>query len=269
MVGKKRSTLKKIKPKKKLVVGNWKMNPQTAAEASRTFGKIRTTAGKLRKVNTVVCPPSVFLGDLRKGVMGKRLLLGGQDCHFEPDGSHTGEISALQLASVKAKYVIVGHSERRADGETDERIGGKVAAALKSGLSVIVCVGETARDKNGRYLKKIEDQLLRGLASVSQADFERVVIAYEPIWAIGKNALRPAHPRDVFEMKIFVRRVLSDAFGKNHSEKMLFLYGGSVDAKNARDFLADGEADGLLVGRASLDAGAFGEILKIAEEVGS
>lgn len=255
------------KSQKKLIVGNWKMDPQTMKEASSIFLKTRTIAGSLRKVDTVVCPPAVFLGDLRAKVTGSRCVLGAQDCHFEPSGAHTGEVSSLQLKSLGVRYVIIGHSERRKDGESDERVGKKVEAVLRSGLSVILCVGEEGRDRGGRYLGKIHQQILVDLQSVPKKDLGRVVIAYEPIWAIGEKARRSAHPRDVLEMKIFIRKVLSDMFGKSDAEKVLFLYGGSVDEKNARDFLLAGEADGLLVGRASLEPKVFGEILKITESL--
>ncbi|HET8574971.1 MAG TPA: triose-phosphate isomerase [Candidatus Paceibacterota bacterium] len=253
--------------KKKLIVGNWKMNPETAAEARTTFTKIKTKAAKLKNADTVICPPSLFLGDLRKLVTGKRCVLGAQNCHAAVSGAHTGEISAVQIASMKVPYVILGHSERRAAGEGDEDISQKIKAAMASGLKVILCVGEEKRDRDGKYLRTVEMQLLNDLSKIAKTDLSQLVIAYEPIWAIGKNALRPATPGDVFEMKIFVKRVLTDKFGKENADQTMFLYGGSVDDKNTEEFLGDGQADGLLVGRASLSAEIFGKIMEIGDRV--
>jgi triosephosphate isomerase len=254
---------------KKLLVGNWKMNPETIVEARKTLLKIKTKAGKLQNVHTVICPPAVFLGDLTRNLKGKRCVLGAQDCHYEVSGSHTGENSPRQIRSLKAKYVIIGHSERRALGEGDEEISKKVRSALGEDLTVILCVGEEKRDKDGNYLRVIQKQLLTDLSKIAKNDLSRIVVAYEPIWAIGKNALRPAKPSDVFEMKIFVKRVLTDAFGKDYANQTLFLYGGSADEKNAEDFLGEGQADGLLVGRASLSDLKFCKMLEVAEEISS
>lgn len=255
------------RPFKKLIVGNWKMNPEYLKDAANILGKIKKAASTKRKVDTVICPPHAFLGDLRKYATGKRLTLGGQDCYFESAGSYTGETSPLQLKSLKAKYVIIGHSERRAAGETDEIIAKKVKAGIQSGLHVILCIGEKKRDKDGLYMQDIKKQLFTNLGKISKADFDRLVIAYEPIWAIGENARRAAKPADIFEMKIFIRRVLTDKFGKISPGAPFFLYGGSADDKNARDFLEAGQADGLLVGRASRDPEVFERILKIGEEL--
>lgn len=254
-------------PKKKIIIGNWKMNPESLTEAKRTLTKIKKVAGTLRKVDTVVCVPAVFLGDLRREATGKRCVLGAQDCYFEPKGSFTGEVSPLQLKSLKVKYVIIGHSERRAMGETDALIAKKVKAAIASGLSVVLCVGEQVRDKDGKYLKQIEKQVEIATADLKKSDFEKLIIAYEPVWAIGEAAKRPAEPRDVFEMKIFVKRILNDKHGKKASEDTRFIYGGSTDDKNAESFLHEGQVDGLLPGRASLDPEKFGAMLRIAEAI--
>lgn len=247
-----------------LIAANWKMNPEGVAHARKIFDGIKSTATKIRGVETVVCPPSVFVGDLRSKATGKRLVLGAQDAHPEAHGSYTGEVSALALKSLGLRYVILGHSERRAMGERSDLVARKVEAALRSGLSVIVCVGEKSRDRDGEYLDWVKNELLASIRGVSKKDLERLTIAYEPLWAIGENARRPARAEDVFQMTIFIRKVLSDVYGSSYAKRSRILYGGSVDAENAESFLEEGRVDGLLVGRASRDPKAFAKILEMA-----
>lgn len=251
---------------KKLIIGNWKMYPKSIKEARDTFTAIRKTAAKLHDVQTVICPPALYLGDLKKLVTGHRAVLGAQNAWTELEGAFTGEVSPAQLSSMGVSYVIIGHSERRAMGEGDELIGRKIVAALKAGVTVVLCVGEHTRDLDGGYLKFIEAQLVADLAGVAKKDLARIVIAYEPIWAIGKNALRAAYPDDALEVSIFIKRVLADLYGKS-GEVVPILYGGSVDAKNSAEFLSKSNVDGLLVGRASLDAKTFSTILESANTI--
>lgn len=252
--------------KKKTIVGNWKMAPRTIDEAKKTFAGIKKTASNLRNVDTVICPPFVFVSELASRVSGKRCSVGGQNTFWKEEGAYTGEVSPTQLYSLAARYVILGHSERRAMGETDEMISKKVDAALRAGLTVIICVGEQSRDQHGEYTKRIEEQLKQSLSQVQKKSLPNIIIAYEPIWAIGANAVRPASPEDVLEVSILIRKVLTNMFDRESSHHVSILYGGSVDEKNCGSFMVEGGADGLLVGRASLDAKQFSEILKIAEQ---
>ena len=242
------------------------MYPKSIKEAKETFTAIRKVAATLRDVQTVICPPALYLGDMKKLITGHRAVLGAQNSATEQEGAYTGEVSPSQLSSMGVSYVILGHSERRAIGETDELINKKINAAFKAGLTVVLCVGEHTRDLDGGYLKFIGAQLVADLAGVAKKDLVKLIVAYEPIWAIGKNALRAAFPDDALEVSIFIKRTLADLYGKN-GESVSILYGGSVDAKNSADFLAKSNIDGLLVGRASLDAKVFGSILKQANEI--
>jgi triosephosphate isomerase len=251
---------------KKLIIGNWKMYPKSVKEARDAFTAIRKTAAKLRDVQTVICPPALYLGDLKKLITGHRAVLGAQNSWFEQEGAFTGEVSPSQLSSMGVSYVILGHSERRAMSETDQLINRKIVAALKAGLTVVLCVGEHTRDLDGGYLKFIEAQIVTNLSGVPKKDLAKIVIAYEPIWAIGKNALRAAYPDDALEVSIFIKRTLADLYGKG-GELVPILYGGSVDAKNSGEFLAKSNVDGLLVGRASLDPKIFGAILENANTI--
>lgn len=256
-----------MQKKKQLIVGNWKMNPWKMDDARKIFDGVKKDAGKLAHVQTVICPPFIFLSDLSKKVLGHRLSLGAQDVFFEMEGAYTGEISPLMLSSVGVKYVIIGHSERRAMGEGDETINKKILTALKMGLVVILCVGEKERDAGSEYFQFIKCQIETGLAKIPKRMLANLVIAYEPIWAIGAKATGVATPADLLEMTIFIRKTISDMFDRTSANSISVLYGGSVDEKNSEAFLKEGGADGLLVGRASLDPIKFIKILNIANKI--
>jgi triosephosphate isomerase len=253
--------------KKKIIIGNWKMAPVVMKEAKSVFGAIKKTASGLRNVQTVICPPFIYINELKKMTGGHRCVVGAQNSFWSEEQASTGEVSPEMLKSVGAQYVILGHSERRAFGETDEVVNRKVGACIKSGLTVVLCVGESERDEHGEYTKFIKNELTASLAGVKKKDLKNIIVAYEPIWAIGKNAKRAASPEDAMEVSILIKKILSDTFGKDVAMKTPILYGGSANPNNAESFLTDGGADGLLVGRASLDAKKFSEMLKIANSV--
>lgn len=242
------------------------MYPVNAKDAKTKFADIKKVASALRNVQTVICPPFVYMSELQKLVTGHRCTIGAQNSWTENEGAYTGEVSPAMLISLKLTHVIVGHSERRAMGESDELVNKKVLAGIKAGLTVVLCVGERERDQDGDYMKFISVQIKLALHGVQKKDLVKVVIAYEPIWAIGKHAMRPASTDDALEVSILIKKTLSDLYGKE-GITMPILYGGSVDAKNAWEFLMKSQVDGLLVGRASLDPKIFGEILMSAEKI--
>lgn len=263
--------MKKIstKPSKKLIVANWKMNPTNGKMALSWFKKIQTVAHRHSKiVETVVCPPSVYLQSLQSMVTNRACVLGAQNCFYENSGSYTGEISPEMIFNARARYVIVGHSERRELGETNEIVNKKIKKILQYPLSVILCVGEKKRTDNGAHFKEIKKQLTECLKDVSVKDYERIVIAYEPIWAIGKDAKRPATAEECFEMVTVIKRSISEIIGNQSVAHLVpVLYGGSSNAENTKEFLTTGGADGLLVGRASLDPKEFGSMITIAAKL--
>ena len=250
---------------KKLIVANWKMNPRTLFEANTYFGKIKRKANALTRVQTVICPPFLFLDSLSKKAT-RTCALGAQNAFFETEGAHTGEISPAQLYALNVSYVILGHSERRALGETDELIREKIMASLMYRLNVILCVGEKERDATGQYLSFLKDQIKKSLSKIPAKQLTRLIIAYEPIWAVGAKAKSSDTPESFFEVAIFIRKILSDLFGKSFAFHVPILYGGSVNRHNAGEFLKEGAVAGLLIGRASLDSEEFNEILKIAQQ---
>lgn len=251
-----------------LIIGNWKMNPQTEDKAQILFGEIKKAVISKKPVaEVVVCTPSVFIGSVQKLSKKGRIKLGAQDVFYADSGAHTGEVSLSMLKSLGVLYVIVGHSERRACGETDLVVQKKVSAVLQSGLSCIVCVGETTRDAHGDYFNVVETQLKSFLSQLKTAHLSRLIIAYEPIWAIGTS--KHATAEDVQEMKLFIQKIIAHVMERSAVAKVRILYGGSVNKDNAEELLIRGQTDGFLVGGASLKAKDFGEIIHISDFYGS
>jgi triosephosphate isomerase (TIM) len=256
---------KKIK-KRKIIVANWKMNPLTLEEAKRTFLGIKKAAEKCERVDTIVCAPFVYISPLRKLFNSDYIALGAQNVFHEQGGAFTGEVGPGMLKDIGAEAVIIGHSERRARGETDEMVAEKVAAALKAGLKVVLCVGEKVRDEHVMYLDFIKDQIRNSLAKTQRPMLKNLIVAYEPVWAIGKKDNEAMTPGSLHEMTIYIKKILSDLYGQEYGKSTPILYGGSVTVRNAKDIVVGGEVDGLLVGRESLNPSAFGEILKMNDD---
>jgi triosephosphate isomerase len=233
-----------------LVAGNWKMNAADAAE----FAKMLAGAPALTAVDLMVCPPATLIAELAAAARGSAVRIGGQNCHAEPAGAFTGDVSAEMLRDAGASAVIVGHSERRAyHQETDADVRAKALAARRAGILAIVCVGETRAERQaGRALDVVGAQLDGSLPDGATA--ETLVVAYEPIWAIG-TGLTPT-PADVAEMHGFVRSRLTARFGAA-GQGIRILYGGSVKAANAKELMSVADVDGALVGGASLKAEEF------------
>lgn len=252
---------------KKLIIGNWKMNPATKAEALREFRKIKTFANKLQNVQTVILAPSVFLGVLSEKVTGNHCVLGAQNMFYEELGSFSGEISASQIKSLGVHYVLLGHSERRALGETSADVSKKIAVAIKYAMTPIVCIGEEIRGRKGEHYKTVRDQVVASFQGIPASALPRIVIAYEPVWAISSHkGAEVATPEDAEEMIIFIQKVLAEHYKLKKLPKITFIYGGSSNSENAESLLAKDVIGGLLPGRASLDPEEFIKMLKIANE---
>lgn len=253
---------------RKLIVANWKANPTSPREAQDLWGKVKRVAGGLKRVETVICPPVIFLENLaKKAQPGSRITFGAQDAFWALEGPWTGQIGPGMVRKAGGQYLLLGHSEQRALGDSDALINQKLKLALNQNLRVILCVGERERDAHGEYLKIIREQINNALEKVPKKFATQLIIAYEPVWAIGEQAKSSDTPHSFLETAIFIRKVLSHWCGHAGAHAVPVLYGGSVDVKNAGSFLQEGQADGLLVGRASLRADQFNQILKIADEV--
>ncbi len=246
-----------------LVVGNWKLNPGTAGEAELLVRQIITKTKKLDQVEIAIAPPFLFIPSLAKLVNRSPIKLAAQDAHFEERGACTGEISPALLAPYGVNYIIVGHSERRALGETDEQVNKKIINILKRKLTPIVCIGELKRDAQGAFYNHIEKQIRALAAGLTPLQVTRLVIAYEPIWAIGTGATPTVE--DVKEMQLFIMSILTKLYDRKTAAKVKLLYGGSVKSSNAHELSFGGGMNGFLVGGASLDAAEFTKLIELTK----
>lgn len=237
----------------KLIAGNWKMNGTSAGATAFAAQLTAKLAGNAVKGELLVCPPAMLIGTLVAGFAGSAVAVGGQDCHAKAKGAHTGDIAAVQLKDAGCSHVIVGHSERRTDhGETDAQVKAKAEAALAAGLVPVVCIGETAAQRQaGETLAIVEGQLRGSLPADATA--ASVVVAYEPVWAIGSGAV-PTEA-EIAEVHGHLRAVLTSLGAEKAAIRLL--YGGSVKGSNAGAILAVANVDGVLVGGASLEADEF------------
>ncbi len=240
------------------------MNPENAEKAKQIFKEIKNSAKDLKNIKTVICPPFVYLSDLEK-INDGGVCLGAQDVFWEKSGSFTGEISPGMLKG--ESYVILGHSERRELGETDEVISKKIISAIKAGLLPILCVGEKTRDDHGEYLHFLRAQIINSLGKLQKKYLAKLVIAYEPVWAIGKKDTEAMKTGELHEMTIFIKKVLVEIYGQSAGVSVPVLYGGSVTHNNAKELISLGEVQGLLIGRESLNPKKFGELLKEADSI--
>ena len=248
--------------KKPYIAGNWKMNG-TSAEARNLVTEISRKAPGLSAAQFVVIPPYTTLAEAVRLAQGSPVLIGGQNLHWEDKGAFTGEISAPMLKDAGCAIVVIGHSERRQFfGETDQTVNRKIKAALRHGLTPILCIGESLEEREaGRTLDKIRTQLAEAYRDIGPEDAAKMVIAYEPIWAIGTG--RTASPAQAEEIHAFIRKDFAQKYGNPAAAYAIILYGGSVKPDNAYALFKEIDIDGFLVGGASLDAGSF---IRIAEE---
>jgi triosephosphate isomerase len=254
-----------VTERRPIIAANWKMH-KTHLEAIQVVQKLSYLLGQpdTDRVEVVVCPPFTALRSVQTLIDGDRLPygLGAQDVHWQDQGAFTGEVSPPMLEALKVDYVVVGHSERRAMfGDTDETVNKKVRAVLAHGMAPILCVGETLQERDvGATEERVTTQVRAALAGVEAGDAAKVVIAYEPIWAIGTG--RNAEPSDAGQVIALIRRSVGELADGDVAQGMRIQYGGSVKAGNIRDFMAHPEIDGALVGGASLDPEEFALIVK-------
>ncbi len=247
--------------RKPFIAGNWKMF-KTVPEAVRLVKQLKVMLADVVETEVAVCPPFTALQAVGEAVHGSNIRLGAQNLYWQNEGAYTGEISPDMLVDLGVEYCIVGHSERRAYfGETDESVNMKVKAALAHNLGVIVCVGETlAQRRAGDTNAVVRTQVERGLAGVAAAQPERLVVAYEPVWAIGTG--ENASGADANAVISYIRSILGQVLGAEQAAATRIQYGGSVKPGNIGEFMAQPDIDGALVGGASLDAASFAQIVK-------
>jgi triosephosphate isomerase len=249
--------------RKKIIAGNWKMN-KTVSEAQSLAMAVKRELESEAKVDVVLCPPFTAIAAVSQEVSGSQIAVGAQNMHAEPSGAFTGEISAEMLREQYCRYVILGHSERRQYfAETDALVNRKTKAALAAGLKPIVCVGETLEEREAERIEEvIRTQIQGGLDGVSAADLRNVVIAYEPVWAIGTG--KTATPEQAQEVHAFIRSLLVDLADQPTADAVRIQYGGSMKPANAAELLSKPDIDGGLIGGAALDPTSFIAIVQAA-----
>ncbi|MBI2625841.1 triose-phosphate isomerase [Candidatus Parcubacteria bacterium] len=237
-----------------LIIANWKMNPQNYAEAEQLLAAVLGAMKRIRGVTVVFCPPFVWLTDFSHKL--RQASFGAQDVFWESAGAYTGEISPAMLKASRVSHVIVGHSERRRWlGETDEMVRRKLAAVLAAGLTAILCVGEDSREEGNNVSAVLEQQLEAALTGLAKASLARLVVAYEPVWAIGTG--ESDSPSNALSAALTIRKVIRDRFDQKVAQGVPVLYGGSVSSENIVSFLSEKGIGGALVGGASLYAEEF------------
>jgi len=254
--------------RKKLIAGNWKMN-LGYRESEKLAKEITSKLDDkyFEKTDVLICPTYVSLGIVNKTIKDTEIKLGAQDLFYENDGAYTGEISSEMIKSVGCEYVIIGHSERRKyQHESNKVINLKIKKAIESGLKPILCVGESLEEREDEIYESVVKEMLRdGLADISAEDMSKIVIAYEPVWAIGTGL--NATPEQASDIHIFIRKYIAEKYDPALAGKLIILYGGSVNGKNSKDILSANDIDGALIGGASLKPDEFCDIVKIAYSV--
>jgi triosephosphate isomerase len=258
----------KNKARKLLIAGNWKMN-LNSAESAELAENIVSQVGTQMEVAVCLCPTFTSLEAVSKEVVNSNIALGAQNMHHEASGAYTGEISAEMLRHLFASFVILGHSERREYfGETDAMVNKKTLVALAASLKPIVCIGETLEERESGQLNTVINTQLKGaLVGVEPKHAEQLVIAYEPVWAIGTG--KTATPEDAEAVHASIRKILGELIGAEAAEKVRILYGGSMKPENAETLLSQKNIDGGLIGGASLKAHAFATIVESAIKISS
>ena len=252
------------KYRKTVIAGNWKMN-KTPSETKEFMAQFKTIMPKGRWCDVALCVPAVCIPAAVRAMRETRVGIGAENVNANPSGAYTGEIAANMLVDAGCKYVIIGHSERRAMGETDADVNAKVLAALEAGLTPIMCCGESLEQREAGITEEwITMQIKLGLAGVSEEKIRKVIIAYEPIWAIGTG--RTATPEQAQEVCENIRAVVRKLYSSKNARAISILYGGSMNEKNAYELLAQPDIDGGLIGGASLVPEKFVQIIEAANQ---
>jgi triosephosphate isomerase len=249
--------------RRRVIAGNWKMF-KTIAETRAYFSAFLLLVKETKNCDIVIAPPFTSILAAVEAAKGSNVAIAGQDVYWEKEGAFTGEISPTMLLEAGCRYVIIGHSERRQFfGETDETVAKKTKAALAAGLTPIVCMGETLAEREAGMTERVCRTQFRGsLGALTPEEFSRILLAYEPVWAIGTG--KTATPKLAASAHRFLRQCAEEQFSAGHASKLRILYGGSVKPDNIQGLMAQEQLDGALVGRASLDAKSFASIVKEA-----
>jgi len=249
--------------RKKVIAGNWKMN-MNLHQSQKLVSEIINGLGKDNKADVIVCPPFTSLSEVNSLLKGTQVMLGAQNIYYEESGAYTAEISADMLKSVGCEYVILGHSERRVIfNESDELINKKIKFAIAKGIKPIFCIGELLEQReSGDTMKVVSSQIEKGLEGITAEQMKNIIIAYEPVWAIGTG--KTATPEQAQEVHYFIRELVAKKYSSSVAENIVIQYGGSVKPDNAGELLSQNDIDGALVGGACLKADSFLSIIASA-----
>jgi triosephosphate isomerase len=244
------------------VVGNWKMYIEKPEEARTLALGLRRKLRGLAGVDVWIAPPTPFLPTIANLLESSSIKVGTQKVSHNKNGAHTGSVSAAMIKSIGAQFVIIGHSEYRSAAGTNDKVRGQLERTLEAGMIPVLCIGEESRGVDGEHFEVIEEQLTSALKNIPKNTLKKLVIAYEPVWAIGKRVEDAMKPAQLEEMTIFIRKMLASLLDREAALKVPILYGGSVEAQNAAALIKEGNVNGLLVGRASVGLESFIEIIQ-------
>ncbi|MEI6296616.1 MAG: triose-phosphate isomerase family protein [bacterium] len=257
--------------KKKIIIANWKMGPDSIKEAtgfvSQIFKKIYFLKNKPK---IVICPPLPYISEIKKNVSSNKnndLNIGAQDCFYEDKGPFTGEISSLSLKSLGVKYITIGHHERRLRGETNEIVNKKLKNLLKNGFTGILCVGEIEKDETGNYLKFIEEEIRECLKSIQKNYLKNIIVAYQPISNLLNENKNLLHTHEIKQISIFIKKILVEICGREIGLEIPIVYGGNFDKKNFEFFFLESGTDGLLTEKDVFKKDKFLELIKLFDNV--
>lgn len=248
--------------KKPIIIANWKAANNTYKEVEKKINLLYKNLGKDKtKIDLIIAPSFLHLSRLRM-FFKKTITLSAQDTSVFENGSHTGEVTAGSIKDANIDYVIIGHSEKRELGDTNETVLLKVQNAIKNDLKIILCIGEKERDETVQYLKVIENQILSIFGNIDKKKIENIIIAYEPVWAINNKNNLSIDAHSLHSMVIYIRKILLEKYGEGISKNINIVYGGSITDLNSQDIMWNGEVQGLLIGRASWEVDSFIKIIK-------
>jgi len=252
--------------RKPMIAGNWKMY-KDVNEAVDFTNSVKRSVFDITNVDIVVCPPYTDLSDVGEMLVETNISLGAQNCYWEKEGAYTGEVAPGMLKSVGCTYVIIGHSERRRlFGETDTTVNRKIKAVIESGLVPIMCVGETLEEREAaKTMDVVSAQIKEGLKGFDEEYLEKLIVAYEPVWAIGTG--KTATPVQAQEVQVMIRKLLAEIFSPSFAEEIRILYGGSVKPANIEELMKEEDIDGGLIGGASLKTDSFTDIIRKTSEL--
>lgn len=248
--------------RKRLVIANWKLYIHSKLDASTFIKKLRSKSRLFSGVEVMIAPQSPLVQVVAEKLKGSNISAAAQTVSQFDSGAHTGEVSISALKDLGARAIIVGHSERRAMGESNDSVATKLSKTVEQGMMAILCIGESERDQAGEHFSFLEEQLQSALKTFPKSAANKLVIAYEPVWAIGKSAQDAMKASDLTETVIFIRKILVDVLGRAPERRVTIIYGGSVEAANARELMSETGIGGFLVGHASATVDSFLEILK-------